>query len=409
MKPALPICIPSLPDTTASPALWRQIAPILNAVHRSTGKLTLEIAVAQRQASKNQWNLLWQYLIERQILSIGSEVLSLQKPVFAHPIAPRSSEIPPKIPPNQFEPLPLLKQVETKRVKTKKVRTKKVRTIATPQPKPVKSPRPINPCKNKAAKVAKPKRKKKRKPRTLTYFAALRATLIRLRVFLWFCGFVAFSAPLCPRAKQGLPLRDRPRGERIKALLSYRTTGGFASLKVYLPSSKTRYKMGTNTKQFLLEWCNARREASPALLKANRLKGLNNRLISPEQLNQALSDKWRDTAVIAAKLTDITGIKFTPTHVSKILSNRLRAGEVFQHSIGNHDVVYYSRIQATEFESEWITQEAAYQIALSRGCTAAKNTFRKHHRFDYSVYGLEFREEVPESENRFMRWRDIQS
>jgi len=363
MKPTLPICIPSLPDTTTSPALWRQIAPILQAIaerekrnedlYPSERTAYNSLSFAQYQATKKQWLSLWQYLLDRQVLQIGD--------------------------------------------------------VAAPPPEKPKRDRPINPRKNKAAKVAKPKRKKKRKPRTLTYLAALRATLIRLRVFLWFCGFVAYSAPLCPRAKQGLPLRDRPRGERIKALLSYKTTGGFASLKVYMPSSKTRYKMETNVKRLLLDWCNERRETSEAQLKANRLKGLNNRLISPEQLNQSLSDKWRDTAVIAAKLTEIMGIKFTPTHVSKILSNRLRAGEVFQHSIGNHDVVYYSRIQATEFESEWITQEAAYQIALSRGCTAAKNTFRKHHRFDYSVYGLEFRENVPESENRFMRWRDIQS
>jgi hypothetical protein len=32
MKPTLPICIPSIPSPDTSPAIWRQVAPILSAI-----------------------------------------------------------------------------------------------------------------------------------------------------------------------------------------------------------------------------------------------------------------------------------------------------------------------------------------------------------------------------------------
>lgn len=186
MKPSLPICIPAIPSPDTSPALWRQIAPILNAIaeHEQRRKLkddraiaTNALFVARYLVYKNQWSSLWQSLLDRNVLHIG-EVAKVKPP------KPR------------LEP--------------------ELEAIATPPPKP-KSDRPTKPPKNIAAK---PKAKKKNRNRLREYhrlvFATLEPSLIRLQVFLWFSYWVAYIAPLCPRRLQGWKLSDRPKTIRAK-------------------------------------------------------------------------------------------------------------------------------------------------------------------------------------------------
>ncbi len=203
MKPSLPICIPSIPSPDTSPAIWRQVAPILSAIaaHEQRRKLkddraiaTNALFVARYLVYKNQWSSLWQSLLDRNVLHIGDA---------------------PKLQPPKARPEPELE------------------TIAAPPPKPKSDRQKTKPPKN----VAKPKAKKQRKrirnrerltdrksPTYLYIFACLKPCLSGLLSILNLYSFFAYSAPLCPRQKP--PIRDRPDGQRIKALLAYKKGNG---------------------------------------------------------------------------------------------------------------------------------------------------------------------------------------
>jgi hypothetical protein len=369
MKTAtLPICIPAIPSPDTSPEIWRQVAPILSAIaerekrnedlYPSERTAYNALSFAQYQAGKKQWLSLWQYLLDRQVVQIG--------------------------------------------------------TIATPPPKP-KSDRPKNkPPKN----VAKPEVKRKRNinrerktdrksPTYLYVFACLKPCLSGLHFMLNLYSFFAYIAPLCPRIKP--PLRDRPDGQRIKALLAYKTADGeYSSLKVYMPSLKRRYKMNPDVQKLLLDWSNPQRLKTRKKIESDKAKGLAKRIITTAQINSVLTDKWQDAVTIAAKLNELLGENIEFKKISKLLYNRSVAGEIYRFNRDHHEISYFSRVQATEFESEWMTLEMAYQLAVSRGCPFARNTFRKTHKFDYSAYGLEFRKAAPDNECSLLRYRDIQ-
>lgn len=403
MKPTLPICIPSIPSPDASPEIWRQVAPILSAIaeHEQRRKLSSDRAiatnalfVAQYLSYKHQWSSLWQSLLDRNVLHIGE---------------------PPKLQP----PKPRF-EIETQ-----------VIAPVAPPPKP-KSDRPTKPPKNRikpeankpqktlkpsTSKVLKPEAKRKRvrgqrltdrkSPTYLYEFASLAPCLSGLLSVITLYKFFAYSAPLCPRVK--IPIADRPDGQRIKALLAYKARGGeYASLKVYLPSLKKRYRMHPNVSKLLLDWSNPLRTRTRKKVESDKKKGIEKRIISTAQINSVLTDKWQDAVTIAFKLNELLGENIELRRLSKLLYNRSVAGEIYRYNRDHHEISYFSKVQATEFENEWMTLEMAYQLAVSRGCKFARNTFRKTHKFDYSAYGLEFRKAAPDTECSLLRYRDIQ-
>ena len=285
--------------------------------------------------------------------------------------------------------------------------------VATPPLKP-KGDRPKNnlpknkiEVKTEAKKRTRPPRKTDRKsPAFITVIPYLKPTSIRLLVFLWFCDWIVYSAPLCPRLKP--PLRDRPDGQRIKALLAYKTADGeYSSLKVYMPSLKKRYKMNADVQKLLLDWSNPQRLKTRKKIESDKAKGLAKRVITTAQIREVLTDKWQDAVTIASKLNELLGENIELRKISKLLYNRSVSGEIHRFNRDHHEISYFSRIEATEFESEWMTLEMAYQLAVSRGCTAARNTFRKTHKFDYAAFGLEFRKAAPSNECSLLRYRDI--
>jgi hypothetical protein len=157
----------------------------------------------------------------------------------------------------------------------------------------------------------------------------------------------------------------------------------------------------------LLDWSNPKRERSEKKINSDKQKGLVRRIVADEVLYEALTDKWQDVGAIAIRLNALVDVPLSFNQTSKLLANRYRTKEIFRLMRDQQDLSYYSRVEAIEFESQWLTLDMAYQLARSRGCTSAKNTFRKHHKFDYGAFGIEFRREVPEFENGLLRWRDI--
>ena len=385
MKPTLPMCIPAIPSHENSPKIWRQVAPILSAIaaHEQRRKLSSDrsiatnaLFVAQYLVYKHQWSSLWQSLLDRKVLHIGDA---------------------PKLQPPKARPEPELE------------------AIAEPPQKP-KTQRPTKPPKNVAAK---PKKKKPRKrvrgqrltdrksPTYLYEFACLAPCLSGLLSVITLYSFFAYIAPLCPRVK--IPIADRPDGQRIKALLAYKTSSGeYSSLKVYLPSLKKRYRMHPDVQKLLLDWSNPKRTRTRKKVESDKAKGVAKRIISKEQINSVLTDKWQDAVTIAYKLNELLGENIERRRLSKLLYNRSVAGEIYRYNRDHHEISYFSRVRATEFENEWMTLEMAYQLAISRGCPFARNTFRKTHKFDYSAYGLEFRKAAPDNECSLLRYRDIQ-
>jgi hypothetical protein len=382
----LPICIPSIPSPDTSPEIWRQVAPILSAIaaHEQRRKLkddraiaTNALFVAQYLALRNQWSSLWKSLLDRKVLHIGDA---------------------PKLQPPKARPEPELE------------------VIAAPPPKP-KSDCPTKPPKNVVAKAPKKKKPRKRvrgqrltdrkSPTYLYTFACLKPCLSGLLSVITLYSFFAYIAPLCPRVK--IPIADRPDGQRIKALLAYKTRGGeYSSLKVYLPSLKKRYRMHPDVQKLLLDWSNPKRTRTRKKIESDKKKGVAKRIISKEQINSVLTDKWQDAVTIAYKLNELLGENIELRRLSKLLYNRSVSGEIYRYNRDHHEISFFSKVQATEFENEWMTLEMAYQIAISRGCPFARNTFRKTHKFDYSAYGLEFRKAAPDNECSLLRYRDIQ-
>jgi hypothetical protein len=376
MKPSLPICIPSLPSPDTSPEIWRQVAPILSAIaERERNDENLypyekiaysALSFATWNANKKQWRTLWQYLLDRQIVQIGM--------IATPPPKPKSD-----------------------RPKTKPPKN----VAATPKPKATTKKKPRKRVRNR-------KRLSDRKSPTYLYvFACLKPCLSGLQLILNLYSFFAYSAPLCPRQKP--PIAIRPDGQRIKALLAYKTSSGeYASLKVYLPSLKKRYRMNSDVLRLLLDWSNPMRTRTRKKVESDKKKGVAKRIISTEQINQVLTDKWQDAVTISFKLNELLGENIELRRLSKLLYNRSVAGEIYRYNRDHHEISYFSKVQATEFENEWMTLEMAYQLAVSRGCPFARHTFRKTHRFDYSAYGLEFRKVAPDNECSLLRYRDIQ-
>lgn len=391
MKPTLPIYIPSLPDSVTSPKIWRQVAPILSAIaeREQRRKLSSDRAiatnalfVAQYLSYKHQWADLWKSLLDRDILHIG-EAPKLQPP------KPR-----PEIEAQVIAPIAPLPKPKSDRPKNKLPKNVEVK------PKSAK--------KKKPRKRIRGQRLTNRKSPTYLYeFASLTPCLSGLLSILNLYRFFAYSAPLCPRQKP--PIAVRPDGQRIKALLAYKTSSGeYSSLKVYLPSLKSRYRMNSDVLRLLLDWSNPQRTRTRKKVESDKAKGVAKRIISKEQINQVLTDKWQDAVTIAFKLNELLGENIELRKLSRLLYNRSVKGEIYRYNRDHHEISFFSKVQATEFENEWMTFEMAYQLAVSRGCKFARNTFRKTHRFDYSAYGLEFRKAAPATECSLLRYRDIQ-
>ena len=369
----LPIKIETLPDIETSLQTWmlieKQLAAIAEREKQNEDLYPYErkaynaIAYARYQASKGQWLNLWQYLLDRQVLQVGS---------IATP--PKSR----------------IKLEAKERNKTLKPSNSKA----------------IEP-EAKRKKTRNYEKKTNRKSPTYLYeFVSLKPCLSGLRSALTLWRFFACIAPLCPRLKP--PLRDRPDGQRIKALLSYKASGGdYASLKVYMPSLKKRYRMNPDIQRLLLDWSNPQRTRTRKKVESDKAKGLAKRVITTAQIREVLTDKWQDAVAIASKLNELLGENIELRKISKLLYNRSVLGEIHRFNRDHHEISYFSRVEAAEFESEWITLEMAYQLAVSRGCTAARNTFRKTHKFDYAAFGLEFRKAAPTNGCSLLRYRDI--
>ena len=369
----LPIKIETLPDIETSLQTWmlieKQLAAIAEREKQNEDLYPYErkaynaIAYARYQASKGQWLNLWQYLLDRQVLQVGS---------IATP--PKSR----------------IKLEAKERNKTLKPSNSKA----------------IEP-EAKRKKTRNYEKKTNRKSPTYLYeFVSLKPCLSGLRSALTLWRFFACIAPLCPRLKP--PLRDRPDGQRIKALLSYKASGGdYASLKVYMPSLKKRYRMNPDIQRLLLDWSNPQRTRTRKKVESDKAKGLAKRVITTAQIREVLTDKWQDAVAIACKLNELLGENIELRKISKLLYNRSVKGEIYRFNRDHHEISYFSRVEATEFESEWMTLEMAYQLAVSRGCTAARNTFRKTHKFDYAAFGLEFRKAAPSNGCSLLRYRDI--
>jgi len=358
MKPSLPIFIPAIPSPDASLELWRQIAPTLAAIAKrekqdeelsSCEKIAYSaLAYAQYNASKKQWFALWKYLLDRRIVQIGN------------------IETPPSEPIGENE-------LKSKRTSSRKRITNR------------------------------------RSPTYMFVFVRLRPCLSGMRSLAIFWQWLAYAAPLCPRSKP--PLRLRSKGEKIKPILCAKTKdGNWSRLRVWMRTSKSWLKIGENARDLLIEWSNPYRTiARKRKEKIRAVPKRTIRFISMEQINQVLTDKWQDISSITNKLNAILSKPIELSELSKLLRKRSVAGLIKKLHYPQKALTYYSRIEATEFENQWLTLDMAYRLAVSRGFQGAKNTFRKHYRFNYSAYGLEFRRDVPATENSLLRWRDTQT
>lgn len=375
MKLTLPIPIPSIPSPDASPELWRQIAPILSAIAEGERqdenlypyeKIAYSaLSFATWNASKKQWSALWQYLLDRQIVQISK---------IAAPPPPKPKSDRPTKPPKSR----IAKPIREKKPRLKRVKNRKKIT-------------------------------NRKSPTYMYVFARLKPCLSGLQAISTFWQWLAYAAPLCPRSKP--PLRLRGKGGKIKPILCAKTKDGdWSRLRVWMPSNKSWYKIGDNVRDLLIEWSNPYR--TKARKRKEKVKAIPKRVIrviSMDTINQVLTDKWQDIGAITNKLNAILSKPIELSELSKLLSKRSAAGLLSKLYYPQKALTYYSRIEATEFENQWMALDMAYQLAKSRGYQRAKNTFRKHHRCNYSAYGLEFRREVPKTENKLLRWRDIQA
>jgi hypothetical protein len=382
MKLTLPIPIPSIPSPDASPELWRQIAPILSAIaERERQDENLypyekiaysALSFATWNASKKQWSALWQYLLDRQIVQISK---------IAAPPPPKPKSDRPTKPPK----IRIAKPIREKKPRLKRVKNRKKIT-------------------------------NRKSPTYMYVFARLKPCLSGLQAISTFWQWLAYAAPLCPRSKP--PLRLRSKGEKIKPILCAKTKNGeWARLRVWMRSDRCWYKIGDNVRSILIEWSNPyrtktrkrvdttlkpKRETTP---KPKRIA----RTISMDEVNQVLTDKWQDIGAITDKLNAIIEHPIKLSKLSNLLHKRSLTGVVKKLDRAFGELSYYSLIEATEFENEWMTLRSAYKLAKLRGYKGAENTFRKHHRCDYAAYGLEFRSVVPANEHKLLRWRNIQS
>lgn len=350
MKTAtLPICIPSLPSLDASPEIWRQVAPILQAIaeREQRRKLSSDRAiatnalfVAQYLSYKHQWSSLWQSLLDRDVLHIGDA---------------------PKLQPPKPRP---------------EIEAQVIAPIAPP-PKP-KSDRPKNkPPKNatKPKNVAPKKKAPRKRDRLREYhrlvFAALKPSLIRLQVFLWFADWLAYIAPLCPRRLQGWKLSDRPKTLRAKPKFT---------------------KQRKSLKGIPLECA---------------------RIVPTNQLMAVLTDKWLDIASIRDRFDSMFGVKLTLAQAGDLLNNRLCKGEIYKMPKGTHDAAFYSKIEAVEIDTEhstkYISLKMAHELAQSRGYPYIRKSFGNASENTLAKYGIGFkpRKEMSETDNKLLNYFDI--
>lgn len=153
--------------------------------------------------------------------------------------------------------------------------------------------------------------------------------------------------------------------------------------------------------------------------KLNKEVGISTKVIGiqlDEIFDKCLTDKWQDVHSIQQKLAKLTDNVRDRSALDARLKYRAITGDIYKLHPEGSVCVFYSKVEATEFESEWLDVGRAYLLAQSRGCTSGFNTFRtKATRTDYTKqgvinyyaqFGLEFRFKAPSTENRFFKWRD---
>ncbi len=186
--------------------------------------------------------------------------------------------------------------------------------------------------------------------------------------------------------------------------LTYKNEHGYYKLR-------SKLKMGVTVRKMLI--------LSRKQYKKRKGKGLSTLAIAKvldEVFRAILTDKWQDVSTLYTKFCKRSPIPMERSRFDDRLEYRAKKGELFKHKPDNSSCVYYSLSpNASSFEDDWMDLNRAYAIAVSNGCKAAINTFRcKPNKGDctkegilryYRRFGLEFRFEVPEDENRLFKWR----
>jgi len=178
--------------------------------------------------------------------------------------------------------------------------------------------------------------------------------------------------------------------------------------------AKNSIKIGSTVREMLVLF--SPRGKQKRLKK--RLSTLAKKRILDKAFNQILTNKWQDTHTLYSKFCEITQIPMERSRFDDRLKYRATIGEIAHYRPEKSGIAYYSNSQdATDFESEWIDFNRAYDLAVTNGCKTAPNTFRtKPHKTDYTKegvlryykqFGLEYRYEVPENENPLFKWRAI--
>lgn len=198
---------------------------------------------------------------------------------------------------------------------------------------------------------------------------------------------------------------------RMFFCLHYRDKDGYRKL-----CTKGRIKIGTTVREMLLLTSPIQRAKLKRVSKIKIATSAKKRVLD-KVFNSVLTDKWQDIHSIYTKLCQIPDLKLIKEQIDDRLTYRVKIGEIYSHKPENSKFVYYSKVQATEFDSQWFDFGTAYKLAVERGCTTAPNTFRtKPHKSDYTKegvlryyrkFGLEYRYEVPENENPLFKWRLI--
>ncbi len=197
---------------------------------------------------------------------------------------------------------------------------------------------------------------------------------------------------------------------RMFFCLHYRDKDGYRKLR-----TKDKIKIGVTVREMLLLTSPIQR----AKLKrtSKKISTSAKKRVLDRVFNSVLTDKWQDIHSICTKLCQIPDLKLTKEQIDDRLTYRVKIGEIYSYKPDGSKLVYYSKIQATEFDSQWFDFGTAYKLARERGCTTAANTFRtKPHKSDYTKegilryyrkFGLEYRFEIPENENPLFKWRLI--
>jgi len=138
------------------------------------------------------------------------------------------------------------------------------------------------------------------------------------------------------------------------------------------------------------------------------------RIVTKEQLQQALTDTWLDISTIAKRFRDM-GVNLTLPQTEDLLNNRASTHEIFKAPKGLHDAALYSRIQATEIECDLLSLNMAFKLAQSRDYPFTKKALGEASTKVLTQYGISFkpRKEMGDLDNKLLNysdiWRDIQS